>query len=132
MYVKGHGVPQNDREAERWLRLAADQGNAAAQLNMGLTYARGRGVPQDYREAERWFLLAADQGEATAQVNLGLLYAHGYGVSQNSVQAYVWFSRAGAQGHTDALELRSTVASQMTPLQIAEAERLVNEPRAQK
>jgi len=51
---------------------------------------------------------------------------------QNYVQAYVWFSRAGAQGHKDAQELRSAVVSNMTPLQIAEAEKLANEPRAKK
>ena len=130
--AKGHGVPQDYREAEHWFRLAADQGNSTAQLNLGLMYAKGRGVSQDYREAERRFRLAADQGEAIAQVNLGLLYANGYGLSQDYGQAYFWFSRAGAQGHKDALELRSAVASKMTSVQIAEAEKLANESRAKK
>ena len=31
MYETGAGVPQDDREAVRWWRLAADQGNAEAQ-----------------------------------------------------------------------------------------------------
>ena len=31
MYDKGRGAPQDDREAVRWWRLAADQGNAEAQ-----------------------------------------------------------------------------------------------------
>jgi len=132
MYAKGHGVPQDYREAEQWLRLAADQGNATAQFNLGLMYVRGQGLPKNYREAERWFRLAADQGDATAQANLGLLYANGYGLPRDYVQAYVWFSRAGARGHTEALELRSVVASNMNPFQIAEAEKLTNESRAKK
>ena len=61
-----------------------------------------------------------------------LSYANGYGMSQNDVQAYVWFSRAGAQGHKDARELRSALISKMTPLQIAEAEKLAYELRAKK
>jgi TPR repeat protein len=132
MYLKGHGVSQDYREAERWFRLAADQGNATAQLNLGLLYAKGRGVSQDYREAENWFRLAADQGDATAQANLGLLYANGYGLPQDYVQAYFWFSRAAAQGLKDALELRSAVASKMNPPQIAEAEELTNDSKARK
>jgi TPR repeat protein len=31
IYVKGNGVPQDYREALKWYRRAADQGNAAAQ-----------------------------------------------------------------------------------------------------
>lgn len=90
-------------------------------------------VPDNiYREAERWFRLAADQGDATAQANLGFLYANGYGLPRDYVQAYFWFSRAGAKGHTEALELRSVVASRMTLCQIAEAEKLANESRAKK
>ena len=32
----------------KWYRLAADQGYAAAQFNLGVMYAKGQGVPQDY------------------------------------------------------------------------------------
>jgi hypothetical protein len=37
-------VVQNDAEAVRWYRRAADQGLANAQLALGLMYAKGRGV----------------------------------------------------------------------------------------
>nr|AOG62267.1 SEL-1-like domain containing protein [uncultured organism] len=33
MYANGYGVPENDREAVKWYRLAAEQGLAAAQYN---------------------------------------------------------------------------------------------------
>ena len=33
MYANGLGVPQDDAEAVRWYRLAADQGNADAQVS---------------------------------------------------------------------------------------------------
>ena len=35
MYDTGRGVPQDDAEAVRWYRLAADQGDADAQFNFG-------------------------------------------------------------------------------------------------
>jgi TPR repeat protein len=33
MYSDGQGVPQNDAEAVRWYRLAAEQGHAGAQFS---------------------------------------------------------------------------------------------------
>jgi hypothetical protein len=44
MYDNGEGVPENDAEAVRWFRLAAEQGNALAQSNLGVMYANGEGV----------------------------------------------------------------------------------------
>ncbi len=73
MYDNGQGVPEDDAEAVRWYRLAADQGNATAQFNLGVMYDTGRGVPQDDAEAVRWYRLAADQGDADAQFNLGFI-----------------------------------------------------------
>ncbi|MEO2195018.1 MAG: tetratricopeptide repeat protein [bacterium] len=59
MYANGSGVPQDDAEAVRWYRLAADQGVALAQYNLGLMYQFGSGVPQDDVQAHMWFNLAA-------------------------------------------------------------------------
>ena len=104
------GVPQDDAEAVRWYRLAADQGRASAQNNLGGMYSNGRGVPQDAAEAARWYRLAADQGDAAAQFNLGLMYAKGRGVPQDYVSAHMWANLAAAQGHENARELRDTLA----------------------
>ena len=41
LYVTGTGVRQDDAEAVRWYRLAADQGHAGAQHNLGLKYDTG-------------------------------------------------------------------------------------------
>ena len=56
------------------VRLRAEQGDAKAQYNLGVSYDNGRGVPQDDKEAAWWTWLAADQGHAKAQYNLGLMY----------------------------------------------------------
>ena len=39
----------------RWLRQAADRGNALAMNNLGFMYQNGLGVEQDYEEAVRWY-----------------------------------------------------------------------------
>ena len=35
MYADGQGVPKDDAQAVKWYRLAADQGYAMAQVNLG-------------------------------------------------------------------------------------------------
>jgi hypothetical protein len=69
MYSRGEGVLEDDAEAVRWYRLAADQGDALAQTNLGFMYAHGDGVPPDLVFAYMWFSLSADQGNETAQSN---------------------------------------------------------------
>ena len=84
------GVMYDNGEAVRWYRLAAEQGYAAAQFNLGVMYANGEGVPEDDAEAVRWYRLAAEQGDATAQSNLGLMYATGEGVPKDAAEAVRW------------------------------------------
>jgi TPR repeat protein len=69
MYYNGRGVPQSDSEALKWYRLAADQGFADAQYNIGIMYGNGEGVPQDNVQAWMWFDLAAEQGSEPAKKN---------------------------------------------------------------
>ena len=57
--------------AARLFRPLADDGDASAQVVLGLMYKRGQGVPQDYAAAVRWYRLAAEQGDASAQADLG-------------------------------------------------------------
>lgn len=47
------------REAARWYRLAAEQGEGRAQLNLGIMYGNGHGVTQDFVQAHKWFNLSA-------------------------------------------------------------------------
>ena len=118
-------------EALRLWRPLADQGDANAQYMLGIMYANGRGVPQDYAEAMKWCRLAAEQGYARAQYMLGIMYANGRGVPQNDVQAHMWFnlaaSRAPASERDEAIKMRNVAASNMTPEQIAEAQKLARE-----
>jgi TPR repeat protein len=87
MYANGKGVPQDNKEAAKWYRLAAEQGHADAQYNLGLMYANGKGVPEDANEAVKWFRLAAEQGHDDAQYNLRVMYAEGRGVPECDKEA---------------------------------------------
>jgi TPR repeat protein len=96
----GEGKPSADKIAE--YRKAAEQGNAAAQFNLGLCYDNGEGVVKDEVEAVKWYRKAAEQGLAQAQSNLGLRYASGEGVAKDEVEAAKWYRKAAEQGHTQA------------------------------
>jgi len=52
--------------ALRLWRPLAEQGDAAAQYNLGNMYVKGAGVPQDDAEAVKWYRLAAEQDSSTS------------------------------------------------------------------
>ena len=55
-------MQQDYGEAVRWYRLAANQGYADAQSDLGVMYWDGMGVQKDYVLAHMWLNLAAVQG----------------------------------------------------------------------
>ena len=75
MYHLGTGVPQDFTEAVKWYRLAAAQGNADAQYNLGRLYYLGTGVPEDFVQAYKWFNLSGAGGDADGVTNTYLLAA---------------------------------------------------------
>ena len=106
MYENGLGVPQDNKTAGKWYRLAAEQENALAQYNLGLMYYNGRGVPQDNKTAVKWYTLAAEQG---------IVYAH------------MWGNLGASNGNETGGKLRDFVAKEMTPADISTALELARE-----
>ena len=77
--------------ALRYFTMAAEQGNADAQFEVGQMMAQGMGTTQLFEEAMRWYELSARQGHAKAQFNIAFLYAYGQGVDQDILKAYEWY-----------------------------------------
>ncbi len=113
--------------AVKLYRLAAEQGDASAQLNLGNMYTDGQFLIQDYAEAVKWYKLAATQDHALAQATLGAMYSSGRGVVQDYTRAHMWASLAAAGGDANAVKSRDTIAAEMTPQQIAEAQKFARE-----
>ena len=61
-YLLGrHGFAQNDTEAVHWFELAAQEGDALGENNLGVMYMIGRGgLKKDDSEAVRLFKHAAE------------------------------------------------------------------------
>tara|TARA_R110001606_G_scaffold218857_3_gene366684 strand:- start:60 stop:536 length:477 start_codon:yes stop_codon:yes gene_type:complete len=119
--------------ALRLWRPLAEQGDTDAQFSLAQMYYKGQGVPQDYNEALKLYRKAAEQGNAEALYTLGLMYDDGQGVPQDYVEAHRWFNLSAAKGNTHAGKHRDMLAREMTPAQIAEAQKLAREwrPKAQ-
>lgn len=58
------------REAVKWVRRAAEQGDAEAQSTFGTMYENGHGVTRDLGNAVQWYRRAAEQDYASAQRTL--------------------------------------------------------------
>ena len=131
LYFLGQSVPPNNTTAREWFEKSAAQGNADAQYNLGFLYDKGQ---EDYAKALEWYQKAAAQRHAAAQYNLGWLYAYARGVPQDYVRAYMWWSLAAqSTSNTEESEesMLDKVARRMTPAQIAEAQRLLQQCQTQ-
>ena len=78
-------------------RPLAEEGNAQAQLHLGMLYHQARGVPQDSTTARQWYEKAAAQGYASGQNNLGYLYNNGKGVPKDETKGVEWIRKAAEQ-----------------------------------
>ena len=70
MLYFGEGVRMDRATAHDWFHLAADQGNATAQLNLALMHYRGEeGVARDLDEAQRYLRLAKENSSRAARLS---------------------------------------------------------------
>jgi uncharacterized protein len=71
--------------------------------------------------------IARESGSGDALYKLGLLYSTGQGVPLDHVAAHKWFNLAAMAGNPVAREWRKELAGEMTPDEIAEAQRQARE-----
>lgn len=98
-YYTSGGQSLNDmRQAARWLRLAAEQGDAKSQTEWANFLRTGRGdVEKNLKESASWLKRAAEQNHGPAQVNLAWHYRHGLGVDRDHKRAAHWYERGLAK-----------------------------------
>jgi len=124
MYALGVGVEKDQIRGIKLYEEAANAGEEMGQFSLGYSYDNGLGVEKDAAKAARWYKLAALQGHLVAQNNLGVLYWEGSGVPQDRVLAHMWFNLAAAQGQKNAIENRSDISEEMSPLEISKAQEM--------
>jgi len=108
-FDKGDGVKKDEYNAYTWFKLAAEQGYAVAQRQLGFRYEKGLdGTPKDFAKAIEWYEKAAAAGmmrwgDAEAQDRLGNIYFKGLmGKNQDTKTALSWYMLAAKQDHISA------------------------------
>jgi localization factor PodJL len=101
-YAEGRGVPQDLREAARWLERSANAGFVPAQFRLAGLNEKGEGLKKDLQTARRLYLSAANKGHAKAMHNLAVLHAEGADGRPDYAAAAQWFSKAAAYGIIDS------------------------------
>ena len=79
-YHAGALLKQDDAEALRLLRQAANRDFVGAEEAMGIFCQSGFGMPPDKAQAVSWYTKAAQQGSIDAATNLALMYSTGDGI----------------------------------------------------
>jgi TPR repeat protein len=101
--LKGQpGVENSQAKGAAYIRRAAEQGLAVAQLGLGRMYSDGIVFERDYKKAEKWLRLAAEQGLPEAELDLGLAYGDGRGVIQDYKEKAKWLLSAAEKGNAEA------------------------------
>jgi len=134
LYDAAAAIARRDHQsAVNILKPPAEQGNADAEITLGIMHESGKGVSLDYKSAVTWFTLAAEQGHAMAQYNLGAIYDMGQGVVQDYVKAHMWYYIAAIDGSNKySAQNCDAIAKKITPAQIARAQQLASKCVAQK
>jgi TPR repeat protein len=85
--------------ATEWFRKAAENGEAAAQFELGIRLRVGSFADREPTQAAHWLRRAADQGHAGALFVLGVMFERGEGVRSHAGAAQQCFRLAAIRDH---------------------------------
>ncbi|OHT02174.1 hypothetical protein TRFO_30839 [Tritrichomonas foetus] len=97
-----NGAPKDIKEANKYYRMAALQGNAKALCNLAFNMQRGEGIEKDVKTANDLYRKSADSGYSIAQYNYAYNLMNGIGVNKNLEEATKLYKLAADQGHPGA------------------------------
>lgn len=93
----------NSTDAKNWYQKAANKGNVAAMVMLGVLFEKEERKADDYIvKAAEWFQRAAENGNLYGELNIGEMYVGGYGVNQDEDKGIMWLQKAAAQGSVEA------------------------------
>lgn len=101
------GVSKDLKLGFTYLKKAADQGYAPAQLQIAEAYFEGFGVPKDEKAAVKITQLACENGSLTAKYNMGIYYKYGKGIEKNIKSAIVNFKFCADQTQDKEVSAKS-------------------------
>jgi TPR repeat protein len=99
--AKAYATNCDRAEALKWYKLAAEQGHAGAQREVGEAYLFAYRLPKeiiDEAEAVKWFTRSAEQGNVEAAMLLSSFYAS----KADYAKALEWIKPHAEQGNVEA------------------------------
>jgi len=97
------GVPRDDEEGLRWLRLASDRGSAQGQFELAtLLYTGSAGLEEDEEAAFKLFQKAAQQQHASGMFMVADCLLEGIGCNRDQARAVPLLKAASDAGHRGA------------------------------
>jgi putative methionine-R-sulfoxide reductase with GAF domain len=103
LYAQGddkQAIKQDEAEAARWFKLAAENGSVPAQYKLALMLWGGHGIPKDTNKAYFWAVLARAGGQEGSK-DLAKVLASGMSRSQALAieqQAEIWYQQNESRG----------------------------------
>ena len=79
LYLEGHGMTRDPRQAARWLNLAAEKGHSPAQALLGQLLVNGDGVPMQRARGLMWLDLALQSADPQSQAWVKSLHEEAFG-----------------------------------------------------
>ena len=98
MYSNGEGVEQNDQEAYKWIKKAAEAKDPYSYGALGIMYYQGIGTAIDLKEAYRIAKIGAEYEDPKAMALLARMYREGKGVSKSIIDSFEWQKKAAEKG----------------------------------
>ncbi len=102
LYANGLGVPEDDKKAADWYKLAAARGDANAMFALAMFRMEGRDGARDRAESAKWLAAAAKLGHPIAAYDLALLYMEGELFPQDFARAAQLLRIAAQAGNPQA------------------------------
>ena len=97
---------------QKYLNLAANQGNPTAIKFLATSYLKGSFGKPDFQKAKAWFETGAGLRNINSMVYLGIIHRDALGTKPDPAEAYFWFTLAG--------KLKPDVPGQKEPEEFAE------------
>jgi hypothetical protein len=126
IYENGYHVPQDYAQAARWYERAAQAGDASAQGKIAGFYWVGKGVLKNLVQAHMWANLAAVGEQNKYQDRIDAVLA-GPGTKEEKEEVIRVFRDSRVEPIKLAIRVRELIEGEMTPTQIAEAQKLARE-----
>lgn len=101
----GASGARDPAKAAEFYRLAAEEGDAFASLQLGYLHETGSGVPQDYAAARRYYEEAVARGLDDARVRLALCHLEGWGGPQDRSAFIAELEIAASAGSVEARKI---------------------------